>query len=273
MKLAAAAMLVGTRPTVAQGVPILEEGRNSAMSDQEKTNILLALSAGYALEENFAGLVEVSSALLKQFPESRYAFLGNIEGLIGLKRCDEAFGLTEERLKILEDDSDALQAKMRIESSRGNYAAAQHWAEKLADHGKQDAELLNSTAWFALFTGKVQASDIAKAIKATQLAKDNPHILHTLACLYADTGRTKEARELLLRSMDELNLDQPDDDYWYAFGRIAEQYGERDIAIADYRKLEKPKFALAIPTSSYTLAQMRLKAMGAAGPDWSSAGK
>jgi hypothetical protein len=62
--------------------------------------------------------------------------------------------------------------------------------------------------------------------------------------------------------MDDLNLDEPDDDYWYAFGRIAEQYGERETAIADYRKLEKPKQALALSTSSYRLAQMRLKAMG-----------
>ena len=65
--------------------------------------------------------------------------------------------------------------------------------------------------------------------------------------------------------MDELNLDEPNDDYWYAFGRIAEQYGEREIAIADYHKLEKPKAILAIPTSSYTLAQTRLKALGANG--------
>jgi len=50
---------------------------------------------------------------------------------------------------------------------------------------------------------------------------------------------------------------------WYVLGRIAEQYGERNIAIVDYHKLEKPKRVLAIPTSTWRLAQMRLKAMGA----------
>jgi len=94
---------------------------------------------------------------------------------------------------------------------------------------------------------------------------DSPAILHTLACLYAETGKTKEAHDLLLRAMDELNLDEPNDDYWYAFGRIAEQLGELDVAIADYRKLEKPKIAMAIPTSTYQLAQNRLNAMRAAG--------
>ena len=43
-------------------------------------------------------------------------------------------------------------------------------------------------------------------------------------------------------------------------GRIAEQYGERDIAIADYRKVKKPKEPLTLPTSTWRLAQIRLKA-------------
>ena len=89
--------------------------------------------------------------------------------------------------------------------------------------------------------------------------------MHTLACLYAETGKTKEAHDLLLRGMDDLNLDEPNDAYWYAFGRIAEQYGEREIAIADYGKVKKPEQILAVPTSSYRLAQMRLKVLGAAG--------
>jgi hypothetical protein len=59
-----------------------------------------------------------------------------------------------------------------------------------------------------------------------------------------------------------MNLEEPNDDFWYTFGRIAEQYGERDIAVTDYRKLEKPKLAMGIPSSSYLLAQTRLKAMG-----------
>jgi tetratricopeptide (TPR) repeat protein len=152
---------------------------------------------------------------------------------------------------------------MQIESNRGDFATARATGRKMADLGKDDAEVWNEIGWFALFTGKVEDADIAAAIKATQLAQDNPHILHTLACLYAEAGKTKEARDLLLRSMDDLNLDEPNDDYWYAFGRIAEQYGEREIAIADYRRLEKPKEPLAMPASSYVLAQNRLKAMKA----------
>ena len=199
--------------------------------------------------------------------------MGNIEALIGLKRYDEAMGLADERLKCSKTMPMRCRRKCAWSRAAGSTWRRSGWAQKLADQGKEDADLLNSTAWFALFTGTVQDSDISNAIKSTQLAKDNPHILHTLACLYAETGKTKDARELLLHAMDDLNLDEPNDDFWYAFGRIAEQYGERDIAIADYRKLQKPRLSLEIPTSSYTLAQMRLKAMGAAGAEKPAAGK
>jgi tetratricopeptide (TPR) repeat protein len=262
MKLAAAALMVGTKPTVAQGVALLEEAEKDAAGEREKTNIRLALAEGYSLQNNFAKLQEVSSALLKDEPESKLAFMENVQALLGLGRQDEALALADQRLKLLDGDQDALMMKMEAEANRGNFAAARGWAQKIVDQGKQNAGILNDIAWYALFTGKVVQADIDTAIKSTQMAKDNAHILHTLACLYAEVGKAKEAHDLLLRSMDELNLDEPNDDYWYALGRIAEQYGEREIAVADYRKLETPKEPLAVPTSSYRLALMRLKALG-----------
>lgn len=263
MKLAAAAIMVGTKPTAAQGIALLEEALKDASTDRERTNIQLALAAGYSQLDNFAKLLEVSSVLHKQVPESLRAFWWNSWALTGLGRYDEAMALSDERLKLLDGDEDALRRKMYIETDRGNFAAARGWAQKLIDQGKENAYLLNSLAWFALFTGKIEQADIDASIKSTQMAKDNPSFLHTLACLYAEVGRTKEAHDLLLRGMDELRLDEPNDDYWYAFGRIAEQYGEREIAIADYRKLKKPKEVWNIPDSSYQLAQIRLKIMGA----------
>ena len=265
MKLAAASIMVGTKPTVAEGIAILDEAQKDATSEREKTNILLALDSAFWLQDNYARMLETSSALLKQEPESRLAFIHNVQALMGLGRNDEATRLAEERLKLLEGDADALRMKMTVDAYRGDYAAARAEARKMVDQGKQNAEIFNEIAWYALFIDKVEQDDIAAAIKATELAKDNPHILHTLACLYAVTGKSNEARDLLLRSMDELDLDEPNDDYWYALGLIAEQYGECDTAITDYRKLEKPKYLLSIPTSSYLLAQTRLKVLGAAG--------
>jgi tetratricopeptide (TPR) repeat protein len=263
MRLAAAAILVGSKPTVAQGIPILSAALKEATGDRERTNIRIALAVGYLIQNNFTGMLDVASALLKDEPESKTAFTDNELALMGLGRYDEAMALADERLKLLENDSDAYEMKMEIEADRGNFTAVQGWAQKLTDLGKEDAMLLNNETWDALFTGKVEQADIAKAIRATEMQKDAPSILHTLACLYAEAGNTKDAREVLLRAMDDWNLEEPNDEVWYVLGRIAEQYGEREIAIADYRRLEKPKEVLAVPTSTWRLAQIRLKAMGA----------
>jgi tetratricopeptide (TPR) repeat protein len=263
MKLAAAAILISTKPTAAEGVAVLEEGLKGAANDRERDNIELALADGYSLLQSFSKMLEVSAPLHKVFPDSKQAFIDNVLALMGLGRNDAAIALADERLKLLENDADALNMKIQIEANRGNYDAARGIAQKLADMGKTDAMLLNNVAWDALFTGKVTQDDVAKAIRATEMQKDAPGILHTLACLYAEIGNTKDAHDVLLRAMDDWNLDEPNDEVWYVLGRIAEQYGEREIAIADYRKLKKPDEILAIPTSTYTLAQMRLKAMGA----------
>jgi tetratricopeptide (TPR) repeat protein len=130
--------------------------------------------------------------------------------------------LADARLKLLDNDSDAINMKMEIEANRGDFAAAHTWGEKLLSLGQENGEMLNNLAWESLFTGKVTDDDIATAVKATQLQKDAPDILHTLACLYAETGKTKEAHDLLLRAMDDWNLDEPNDEVWYVLGRIAE---------------------------------------------------
>jgi tetratricopeptide (TPR) repeat protein len=93
------------------------------------------------------------------------------------------------------------------------------------------------------------------------LDPNDPHALHTLGCVYAAAGKPKEAREVLPQGMDLDHLNEPNPDYWYALGLIAEQYGLREIAISDYAKVIKPQDALKVPDSSYHLAQTRTKAL------------
>jgi len=58
-----------------------------------------------------------------------------------------------------------------------------------------------------------------------------------------------------------LDLNEPESNYWYAFGLIADASGLTDIAASDYAQVTKPKEATEIPQSTYSLAQMRLKAL------------
>jgi hypothetical protein len=66
--------------------------------------------------------------------------------------------------------------------------------------------------------------------------------------------------------MDSLNLDEPDSDYWLAFGLVAEQYGERDLARTEYVRVTKPERPYEIPGSAYQLAQIHLQGLQSGKP-------
>ena len=261
MKIAAAAILTESKETAQRGLAVLENAKDLKLSNTEKTGLALAMFWGYRWLEEYEKALAISSELYAQFPESKRAFAMESLDLQALGRFDEAERLVKERLERMPGDVDALRARSYNAVARGNYAEAHAAFERLVADGKAEPSDLNGVAWEALFTGKIEASDIESALKGAQLSNNSAAILHTLGCAYAEVGKTKEAREVLVQAMDKLDLDEPDDNYWYAFGRIAEQYGERKTAMHNYNRVEKPKRAVEIPNSSYRLAQLRLAAM------------
>jgi len=113
--------------------------------------------------------------------------------------------LADERLNCWTATRTRWVERCMFEFNRGNIAAARGWTQKLIDQVRKMPSVEHFRMVCALYR-QGGRGDIAMAIKSTQLAKDNAHILHTLACLYAEVGKTKEARDLLLRSMDDLYL-------------------------------------------------------------------
>jgi len=261
MNLAAAALLAQTKPTAKQGVALLEAAKKAAHDEPERTNLSLALLKGYDLLDNHEASLAVAAELASRYPESKRVFYAYSYALRALGRFEQAQALAQQRRQRMPDDADALRALVFNALAQEDYRAAYEWSRKVVELGKPGAEDLNDLAWWTLFLPETEKPDIETAIKATQLSPHDYHILHTLGCLYAEAGKTKEAREVLIQAMDVQNLDEPNPDYWYAFGRIAEQYGEREAARSDYAKVVKPKEALRVPGSSYRLAQNRLKVM------------
>jgi tetratricopeptide (TPR) repeat protein/transglutaminase-like putative cysteine protease len=261
MKLAAATILTAYKQTAAQGLAILETARNSGRNDAEKVNISLALLDGYNNLDEYDKALAVGADLARQYPESERIFFNQSLDLRALGRFEEGDRLAADRLKRIPGDLAAMESLVLVAEDREEYAKAHALSQNIIDEGKAGPMDLNNMAWSSLFIGKVEPSDIEYGLKAAQLSNNNPGWLHTLGCVYAEVGKTKEAREVLVQAMDLLNLDEPDTNYWYAFGRIAEQYGERDAALANYEQVTKPEKAIALPTSSYYLAQHRLQAM------------
>ena len=265
MKLAAATILGQTKSTARDGVSLLEEGRNAAKTDTEKLNLGIALLTAYGALDDYEKSYALASEIAKQYPESKRVFFDEEKALVGLRRFDEADAVAQEMLKRLPDDVEVLRTLTRNAAAREDYARAHELGLKMIAAGKANGGDLNGVAWHTLFTGTTTQEDLDYAVKSTRLDPNNAGHLHTLGCVYAELGKTKEAREVLIQAMDLLNLDEPDANYWYGLGRIAEQYGEIEIAAADYGKAEKPKRVVEIASSSYRLAQMRLQAMKSQG--------
>jgi len=261
MKLAAAAILGQTKATARDGVPLLEAGRAAARSDAEKLNLGIALLTAFGVLDDYEKSHMLASEIAKQYPESKRVFFEEEKALVGLRRFEEADAVAQEMLKRLPDDPEVLRTLPRNAAAREDYARAHELGLKMIAAGKANGADLNGVAWYTLFTGTTSQEDLDYAVKSTRMEPNNAGHLHTLACVYAEMGKTKEAREVLIQAMDLLNLDEPDANYWYGLGRIAEQYGEMDIAAEDYGKAEKPKRAVEIASSSYRLAQIRLQAM------------
>jgi hypothetical protein len=71
--------------------------------------------------------------------------------------------------------------------------------------------------------------------------------LHTLATVYAEKGRVKEAQQLLAQSVAVSAGDRPGPEDWYVVGRLAEQCGITDYARVAYGRAEDKSTRLDSP--------------------------
>lgn len=261
IKIAAASILTAYKQTARQGLAVLEAVAKPSSTSPEMAAVSVALLHGYFRLEEYDKASAVCSDLETAYPESDEVFSDHLYALRALGRFDEANRLAEFRLKLIPDDIEGLRALAWDAGMRGDYARAQVLFKRVIDKKQPEAWDLNNVAWSSLFVGKVESTDLEDGIRAAELSSNDPGTLHTLGCIYAELGKTEKARDIFLKGMDSLNLDEPDSNYWYGFGRIAEQYGERDAALADYGRVTTPKGAYELRYSSYDLAKMRLRAL------------
>jgi len=263
IKLAAGALLATSRQTADAGIAILETAKGSVRNEDETkmASILLALLDGYIRLERYDKALQVCEELAKIHPESKRIFLYQSSYLRILRRLEDANALAQERLKRLPGDADAQRALVYNALTQGNHTLAHTLALKFVQSGNALPSDLNLAAWESLFANVTTPQDLENSISASKLSPNFPE-LHTLACVYAEVGKTKEARDILIQAMDKANYDDLEPNSWYTVGRIAEQFGELDIGVASYRRVEKPKRDFSIPDSSYELAQLHLRALG-----------
>jgi len=255
------------RPLVAR----MLAGRESAGTNDAKTALDLLLATTYLRLKDAANAKAVCSRLLQQSPQSITAIrlAGRADALA--KDWTAWKALLAHPLETTPADRDLLLESAAEAEAEGEFPRARAAYRTLLDSGKATPADYNQDAWLSLFTGNVDDEAIAEAQQATLSGKNlNYHSLHTLACLNAMRGNTAEAHQELLDAMNSGHIEQPNSAIWLGFGLIDEQYGERPAAIAAYRKVTEAPESVSnpfapegTPVSSYALAQMRLKALGA----------
>lgn len=236
----------------------LKAARSASTNDMDRARLTLALGWVYYFQDQWSDVVPLAEELMKNFPTSLQAFGLGVDADARLGRLDDWDKLVQARRRAYPDELMYVRSASRLEIVRKQFAKSREITKTIIDKGQANEQDLNLYAWYALYLSNAVDQDaIDTAVRANDLSKNADfNILHTLACVYAEAGKTSQAREILLKAIDAAHLTEPNDAVWLALGMLAEQYGENEAAQKMFQKVQKPKFD--DPGSSYQLAQQHL---------------
>ncbi|MCP4499784.1 MAG: DUF3857 domain-containing protein [Deltaproteobacteria bacterium] len=202
------------------------------------------------------------AAVEKDLPVTAGHFRSRTDELLTHGEFDEVERLAQRRLGEHLGDEAAMEQLAQTSLRRGNIAAGQALLQRLSKRNKKEPAHLNALAWNRLFLKNDGGLDdaIGHSLMANALSdfSSAEHLL-TLATLFAESGRNKEALEVLAKSVDARNRGHLSAKEQYVVGRVAERLGLDDVAKTAYQKVQKP---VELPElSAWTLAQDRLNAL------------
>ncbi len=243
------------KPYLAEIKDLVEQ---SASADRETMQTVLA--SAYKATESWGELQAVASGLFDAHANSDFAFGALADACMHTKDWNSWETAIAKRLQRLPNDPVAIRSRARLLEMQARFPEARAVYKAILDSGRATEADMNAYGWDALFTTKVEAGDIEIVQRGSGITQNTSYgIVHTLACLYADAGKTKEARDLLLHTIAIGGLNEPDSQVWYGLGRIAEQYGEPDAALRAYAHVTAQSGEEEYPNSTWNLTQLRVK--------------
>ncbi|HSB67820.1 MAG TPA: tetratricopeptide repeat protein [Candidatus Methylomirabilis sp.] len=235
----------------------LRQRLTQAASDSERMKLDLALADILVERGQPSEALPHGRRALTITPTSDAAFVLVCRALVESGRTDECRSVIAERFQRSPDDPAALRMRVQVENYDGRHEEAERAGRRLIALAKADAADWNRLAWAALFRPPVTEQAVQDSQRSIQMQPAYVN-LHTLAMLYAELGKTSEARDVLWHRLDLGGIEQPDSSAWLVVGRIAEALDAREAAMAAYRKVEVPSQPYLVAFSSYALAQKRL---------------
>jgi predicted Zn-dependent protease len=260
----AAASLLSYENTLSQALPILTSCRQAEPQGPRQIALDRALLAVYlALDQHEE--VAATASRLAETSTSETLYRAQLVALINLKRWDDMRRIADARLARMPDDVLAQDTIAQVALRKGDYDEAERIVKRILDSGKASAGQYNEAAWLALVRGRTDERVLELAQRAASLSNYEDYgILHTLAAVYAEQGKTAESYRILLQALELKG--EPDLDDLYVFGRLAEHYGLPEAARHYYEKAGAQKNAGddANPMNTIHLVRKRLEALGKA---------
>jgi hypothetical protein len=258
----ATALLLADCALGERALPLLSSVDAGALSATDRLSLDLALGKVYLELDRWPELQAVAQRLVSAVPTSSLAFRYQQWAGIQLKQWDTVEAASRERLARLPDDSIAREMLVHRAEARGTFGEIPVIMQPLIDSGRATASDYNQYAWTSLLKQPVPE----QAVEAARMAYDETQgrsaaINHTLACVYAASGKPREARDLLLKGMEQVGIAEPDDQAWYGFGLVAEAYGDAESARDYYAHVQRPRKGVIQASSVYALSQARLRAL------------
>jgi len=174
----------------------------------------------------------------------------------------EAEAFVEKRFAAAKaDDAKAFQALLWVYQLTLNFSKLDEVSAKYAD--RLTTGDLNNLAWADLFrepSGVPSATAVERSRRSVTQSKGTERSsLHTLATVYAATGRFDDAHSVLAKLIEVNPGGAVSTDDWYIIGLIADGYGFHDAAREAWQKVERDADALPQKTDTWVLAQARLR--------------
>jgi tetratricopeptide (TPR) repeat protein len=259
----AAAALVADGSAARVAVPILERARHDTVAERASA-VEHALLRAYSRSQQFDALGALAKEMAPRFPKSETLFQALTLAAVRMGRRKDAVALTRERLARDPEDPVSIRALSELLAQDGEFDESDRLARRLIDSGKAEPFDYNNLAWASL-AGTVSEGDIELARKAVNMSeKKSSTALNTLAALEAATGKCLDSRNAALSAMEAGGRSEPEYMDWFVFGRLFENYGEKEDARAAYGRISKVELDPGAE-SVYVLSRERLRLLDGGG--------
>jgi tetratricopeptide (TPR) repeat protein len=238
---------------------------NKNMPEPQNGAVAQSAALGSARRKDLALFDRATTELITRYPGSLIAQNRRIDSLMASGKWAQALETVESAIVRSPDEENLPSRKLFILNRLGRSSEFESMMVDRISRGKASPGDYNNLAWWHVVARKIDAKTLEyarRAILGTGATSSAAH--HTLATVLAESNRTAEALEFLLKAVGLRDDDDPTGADWFLMGRIAEQLGEIAASESYYRRVKPDAGGMDEEdgSSCLSLAKRHLESLG-----------